>query len=145
MESFTYYVKKGDNNRVADQPATANADGLVAVTLADYEKEYFLQYWNQYYWDANGDFQSPEDLPSHSTAMLRLTVANQADLISEQDKTIASQDTDITALKAAKKELESANNLTQQGLMEAVDYLSAQVAKTTATATTTDTTTGEAK
>lgn len=43
--------------------------------------------------------------------------------------------------------LKAANDLTQQGLMEAVDYLSAQVAKTTTTAdaTTDYGTTGEAK
>ena len=39
--------------------------------------------------------------------------------------------------------LKAANKLTQQGLMEAVDYLSAQLAKTPTTVT--DTSTGEAK
>lgn len=39
--------------------------------------------------------------------------------------------------------LKAANELTQQGLMEAVDYLSAQLAKTPTTVT--DTSTGEAK
>ncbi|WP_125545344.1 hypothetical protein [Levilactobacillus lindianensis] len=122
MESFTYYVKKGDNNRVAEQPVTATADGLAPVTMADYEKEYFLQYWDQYYWDANGDLQSPEDLPSHSTAMLRLTISNQASQISDllTDNKQLKQDKEQLS-----KQLTTANSTIEQ-LQKMVGELTAQ-------------------
>ncbi|ODP95408.1 hypothetical protein [Levilactobacillus brevis] len=46
MEAYTYYVKKGDNNRVAELPKLDSADGLIAVTITSIEKDYFLENWD---------------------------------------------------------------------------------------------------
>ncbi|WP_143463332.1 hypothetical protein [Levilactobacillus enshiensis] len=96
---YTYYLKKGDDNFVAEQPATEAADGLVAVTLYGYEAGYLLENWKKYYWDASGDFRAPEGLPSHSEAVLRMKVADQAGTIKDQQDTIDQQDKTIEGLQ----------------------------------------------
>jgi len=144
MEAYTYYVNKGDNNRVAELPKLDPADGLIAVTITSIEKDYFLENWGLYYWDSNGELQSPQELPSHSQAMLRLTISTQADQIKELTADNIQLKADNEALKTGNEELKSANELTQQGLMEAVDYLSSQLTPASTTTGTDSTATSSA-
>lgn len=138
---YTYYLKKGDDNFVAEQPATETADGLIPVTLYGYEASYLLENWKKYYWDTSGDFMAPEGLPSHSEAVLRMKVVDLTNTNEEQADTIASQTTTIESLKDIAAQLGGAQAMASVDLEDvktATSELGGQlaemmVAKTTAT------------
>ncbi|WP_203643000.1 hypothetical protein [Levilactobacillus andaensis] len=123
---YTYYLKKGDDSFVAGQPATETADGLVAVTLYGYEAGYLLENWKKYYWDASGNFTAPEGLPSHSEAVLRMKVTDQASTIKDQQDTIDGQDKTI---KAQGTDISTANT-TIASLQQVAGKIGGQAAKT---------------
>jgi len=151
---YTYYLKKGDDNFVAERPSTEAADGLVAVTLYGYEASYLLENWKKYYWDASGDFTAPEGLSSHSEAVLRMKVADltatnkeQADTISDQSETIKELQTTAEIvpqlqqmlIQASQAQAQSASDQTQ--IKQMLVQMSQAMAQSQASqaATTTDT------
>lgn len=137
---YTYYLKKGNDNFVAERPSTEAADGLVAVTLYGYEASYLLENWKKYYWDASGDFTAPEGLPSHSEAVLRMKVADLTNVNEEQADTIASQTTTIESLKDIAAQLGGAQAMASvdlEGVKAATSELGGQLAEMMVAKTTT--------
>lgn len=137
---YTYYLKKGNDNFVAERPSTEAADGLVAVTLYGYEASYLLENWKKYYWDASGDFTAPEGLPSHSEAVLRMKVADLTNVNEEQADTIASQTTTIESLKDIAAQLGGAQAMASvdlEGVKTATSELGGQLAEMMVAKTTT--------
>ncbi|ULH75564.1 hypothetical protein [Levilactobacillus brevis] len=130
----TYYVKPDSNNKFPDKdtaPVLEPADGLRAVNIPTTSIQYFTRYWWMYAFksDDSQEVTPPGNLPPLDNDYLQ-------ELIDQQKKQIDQQTTDIQSLQKANKDLKSANELTQQGLMEAVDYLSSQLSPAS---TTTDT------
>ncbi|MGJ3977651.1 hypothetical protein [Levilactobacillus brevis] len=129
-----YYVKPDSDNQFPDKDTTPMldpADGLRAVNIPTTSVQYFTRYWWMYAFkdDNSQKLKAPGNLPPLDNDYLQ-------ELIDQQKKQIDQQTTDIQSLQKANKDLKSANELTQQGLMEAVDYLSSQLSPAS---TTTDT------
>ncbi len=129
-----YYVKPDSDNKFPDKdttPALEQADGLRAANIPTTSIQYFTRYWWMYAFkgDDSQEVTAPGNLPN-------LDIDYLQGLIDQQGKQIEQQAKNIESLKTENKSLKSANELTQQGLMEAVDYLSSQL---TSASTTTDT------
>jgi len=129
-----YYVKTDSDNKFPDKdttPVLEPADDLRAVNISTTSVQYFLRYWWMYAFkgDSSQEVTAPGNLPPLDNDYLQ-------ELIDQQGKQIEQQAKNIESLKTENKSLKSANELTQQGLMEAVDYLSSQL---TSASTTTDT------
>lgn len=129
-----YYVKSDTNNQFPDKdttPVLEPADGLRAVNIPTTSVQYFTRYWWMYAFksDDSQELKAPGNLPPLDNDYLQ-------ELIDQQGKQIEQQAKNIESLKTENKSLKSANELTQQGLMEAVDYLSSQLSPAS---TTTDT------
>ncbi|WP_086990214.1 hypothetical protein [Levilactobacillus brevis] len=123
-----YYVKPDSDNQFPEKdtmPVLEPADGLRAVNIPTKSVRYFLIYWWMYAFkgDDSQELKAPGNLPPLDNDYLQ-------ELISQQKKQIDQQTADIQSLQKANKDLRSSNELTQQGLMEAVDYLSSQLATT---------------
>lgn len=76
--------------------------------------------------DDSQEVTAPGNLPNLDIDYLQGLIDQQGEQIEQQTKNIES-------LQTENKSLKSANELTQQGLMEAVDYLSSQLATASAT------------
>lgn len=87
--------------------------------------------------DNSQELKAPGNLPPLDNDYLQ-------ELIDQQKKQIDQQTTDIQSLQKANKDLKSSNELTQQGLMEAVDYLSSQLTPASTTTGTDSTATSTA-
>ncbi|WP_097558374.1 hypothetical protein [Levilactobacillus brevis] len=122
-----YVSINADNNTINSQPAVAPADGLVEMWVTPVMQEYIIRNWNKYL-VVDGMFKRTVDtLPDLSTDYL----IHQNEVLQSQLEASASDlkqaKKDAADALAENKELKSANELTQQGLMEAVDYLSSQL------------------
>ena len=130
----TYYVKPDSDNKFPDKdttPVLEPADGLRTVNIPTTSVQYFLRYWWMYAFkgDDSQEVTAPGNLPNLDIDYLQGLIDQQGEQIDQQTKNIES-------LQTENKSLKSANELTQQGLMEAVDYLSSKI---TPASTTTDT------
>ncbi len=137
-----YYVKPDSDNQFPDKettPVLEPADGLRAVNIPTKSVRYFLIYWWMYAFkdDNSQELKAPGNLPPLDNDYLQ-------ELIDQQNKQIDQQTTDIQSLQKANKDLKSSNELTQQGLMEAVDYLSSQLTPASTTTGTGSTATSTA-
>ena len=138
-----YYVKPDSDNMFPDKdttPVLEQADGLRAVNIPTTSVQYFLRYWSHYAFkgDNSQEVTAPGNLPNLDIDYLQGLIDKQGEQIEQQTKNIES-------LQTENKDLKSANTFTQQGLMEAVDYLSSQLATTnTTTGTDSDTTSSAA-
>lgn len=126
-----YYVKPDSDNQFPDKdtaPVLEPADGLRALSIPTTSVQYFLRYWWMYAFkgDSSQEVTAPGNLPN-------LDIDYLQGLIDQQGKQIDQQTKNIEALQTENKSLKSANELTQQGLMEAVDYLSSQLATASGT------------
>lgn len=126
-----YYVKSDSDNQFPDKettPVLESADGLRAVNIPTTSLQYFLRYWWMYAFkgDDSQEVTAPGNLPN-------LDIDYLQGLIDQQDEQIEQQTKNIESLQTENKSLKSANELTQQGLMEAVDYLSSQLPPASAT------------
>ncbi|ARW22448.1 hypothetical protein [Levilactobacillus brevis] len=126
-----YYVKPDSDNQFPDKdttPVLEPADGLRTVNIPTTSVQYFLRYWWMYAFKGDGsqELKAPGNLPPLDNDYLQ-------ELIDQQGKQIEQQAKNIESLKTENKSLKSANELTQQGLMEAVDYLSSQLPPASAT------------
>ncbi|RWZ41071.1 hypothetical protein EQG69_04890 [Levilactobacillus brevis] len=122
-----YVSVNAENNTINSQPAVAPADGLVEMWVTPVMQEYIIRNWNKYL-VVDGMFKRTVDtLPDLSTDYL----IHQNEVLQSQLEASASDlkqaKKDAADALAENKELKSANELTQQGLMEAVDYLSSQL------------------
>ena len=137
-----YYVKPDTDNQFPDKdtaPVLEPADGLRAVNIPTTSIQYFTHYWWMYAFkdDNSQELKAPGNLPPLDNDYLQ-------ELIDQQKKQIDQQTTDIQSLQKANKDLKSSNELTQQGLMEAVDYLSSQLTPASTTTGTDSTATSTA-
>lgn len=137
-----YYVKSDSDNQFPDKdttPVLEPADGLRAVNIPTTSVQYFLRYWWMYAFkgDDSQEVTPPGNLPN-------LDIDYLQGLIDQQGKQIDQQTKNIESLQTENKSLKSANELTQHGLMEAVDYLSSQLATASATTDTGSATTSTA-
>ena len=128
-----YVSIDADNNTITEQPAVEAADGLTEMWVTPVMQEYIIRNWNKYL-VVDGMFKRTVDtLPDLSTDYL----IHQNEVLQSQLEASASElkqaKKDAADALAENKELKSANELTQQGLMEAVDYLSSQLATASAT------------
>ncbi|ABJ64210.1 hypothetical protein LVIS_1078 [Levilactobacillus brevis ATCC 367] len=126
-----YYVKTDSDNKFPDKdttPVLEPADDLRAVNISTTSVQYFLRYWWMYAFkgDSSQEVTAPGNLPPLDNDYLQ-------ELIDQQGKQIEQQAKNIESLKTENKSLKSANELTQQGLMEAVDYLSSQLSPASTT------------
>lgn len=131
----TYYVKPDSDNQFPDKdttPVLEPADGLRAVDVPSSKSvRYFLTYWWMYAFkgDDSQELKAPGNLPPLDNDYLQ-------ELIDQQGEQITQQTTNIQTLQKENASLKTSGELTQQALMEAVDYLSSQL---TPAGTTTDT------
>jgi len=137
-----YYVKPDSDNQFPEKdtmPVLEPADGLRTVNIPTTSVQYFTRYWWMYAFkdDSSQDLKAPGNLPPLDNDYLQ-------ELIDQQKKQIDQQTTDIQSLQKANKDLKSSNELTQQGLMEAVDYLSSQLTPASTTTGTDSTATSTA-
>ncbi|WP_394879174.1 hypothetical protein [Levilactobacillus brevis] len=138
----TYYVKPDSDNQFPDKdttPVLDPADGLRAVNIPTTSVQYFLRYWWMYAFkgDDSQEVTAPGNLPNLDIDYLQGLIDKQGDQINQQTTT-------IQGLQKANKDLKSSNELTQQGLMEAVDYLSSQLTPASTTTGTDSTATSTA-
>lgn len=129
-----YVSVNPDNSTLTEQPKSMAADGLTEMWVRPGMLNYLLENWTKYL-VIDGQFKRTSDdfadlsvdhlLHENEVLNTQLGTANGQ---------ILTQGEDITALQSANKDLKAANDLTQQGLMEAVDYLSAQLAGNTTSA-----------
>ncbi|MCZ2118647.1 hypothetical protein [Levilactobacillus brevis] len=137
-----YYVKPDSDNKFPEKdtmPVLEPADGLRTVNIPTTSVQYFTRYWWMYAFkdDSSQELKAPGNLPPLDNDYLQ-------ELIDQQKKQIDQQTTDIQSLQKANKDLKSSNELTQQGLMEAVDYLSSQLTPASTTTGTDSTATSSA-
>lgn len=141
-----YVSVNPDNYTLIEQPKSTPVDGWTEMHIRSGLLNYLLDNWQKYLVIDEQFKATSDDIADLSVDHLLYENETLSGQLDAANATIKDQGADITALQAANKDLKSANDLTQQGLMEAVDYLSAQVAKTTATTAATDSgTTEEAK
>lgn len=140
-QTVSVYVSVNpDNFTLKEQPKSTPVDGWTEMHIRPKMLNYLLENWDKYlvidemFKPVSDDFA---DLSVDHLIYENEILSAQLDTA---NATINTQGTDITSLQSANENLKAANELTQQGLMEAVDYLSAQLPATaTTTATAPDT------
>lgn len=145
---YTFYVSLDDDGYASSTPATEEADGLTAIVLyTSTDKEQFLRHYTKYRHDENGNWISPDNLPSLQVSSLLRSIQDQGQIIADQKGTItdlqtdlATAQTDATKAKADAKTANDANaelttklKTAESGLLEISDYVFSQVATNTTT------------
>ena len=126
-----YYVKPDSDNQFPDKdttPMLEPADDLRAVNIPTTSVQYFTRYWWMYAFksDDSQEVTAPGNLPN-------LDIDYLQGLINQQGEQITQQTTNIQALQKENASLKTSGELTQQALMEAVDYLSSQLSTASTT------------
>lgn len=132
-----YVSVNTDNNTLTDQPKSTAADGLTEMWIRPGMLNYLLENWQKYV-VIDGEFKATSDnFADLSVDHLLHEIEVLKSLLAGANATIEKQDKSLTTLQKDNSSLKSANELTQQGLMEAVDFFSAQLPATSATTATT--------
>lgn len=125
-----YVSVNADNNTLTSQPKSTEADGLTEMWIRPGMLNYLLENWTKYV-VIDGEFKATSDnFADLSVDHLLHEIEVLNSLLAGANATIEKQDKSLTTLQKDNSSLKSANELTQQGLMEAVDFFSAQLPAT---------------
>lgn len=134
---YTYYVSLDDDGYASSTPATEATDGLTAIVLyTSTDKEQFLRHYTKYRHDENGNWISPDNLPSLQVSSLLRSIQDQGQIIADQKGTITDLQTDLATAQTdatkAKADAKTANdaltaaNTTIKSLQQMAGQLTAQ-------------------
>lgn len=147
---YKFYVKIDESGYPTTLPATESADGLVEfVAYTTTDKEYFTRFYAKYRRDENGNWISPDNLPSLTVGALLRSQQDQGQLIADRNETIIKLQTDLATAQNdatnAKTDAATANaanatlteklKTTESGLLEISDFVFSQSTATTGTTT----------
>lgn len=123
---YTFYVSLDDDGYASSTPATEAADDLTAITLyTSTDKEQFLRHYTKYRHDENGNWISPDNLPSLQVSSLLRSIQDQGQIIADQKGTITDLQADLTAAQsdATKAKADAAAATVENATLKANDSL----------------------